>query len=1200
MSHPVSLRTRAGRFLGRLLGTGVAVWTLGVMSAPAWAVTVDQQPLIIQKSLPPNIVLMLDDSGSMAWDVMPDWNYLAGRTANELTSADVNGVYYNPAVTYRPPIKADGTRYPDAKFEAAWVDGFGTTTNTVDLSSYDGSKDVSRNGYSSSSIGYTETFTKTTTNTYTPTYVCEKGDTLVTSGSNSGKCAKVSGRNTTYYAPNTPTCNGSDTYSSSTKLCTSTVVTTLASLFKYTLRNTDGTYTRYYVGKDGACAAASLGASICTNTATARQNVANWYAYYHTRLLMAKSGLMESFSGLDPTFRVGFGSIDGNNNSGLPTAQTTKNGFKIANVRPFSEQKTAFWNWLAGGKANNGTPLRSALDAVGQYYKTSQPWEGMPSDPDYTTAAGSGELACRQSYTILTTDGFWNGDGASSSIGDADSTAKTVKGTGGRTYEFTAKAPYRDGRSDTLADVAMYYWINDLRSTADEVPISDGDPAFWQHMTTFTLGLGFTPTGITPAGTTIDQIFTWARSSNGKPIDNFSWPQPSADNINNIADLAHAAVNGHGGFYSATSPEAFAAALKDALKRATERVGTGAALAANSTELTTGTVTYQANYFTAKWKGDLKALPVKDGKVAQDAMWNAAAVLPAFAARKIVTTNGKDFFDFTRANLNQLTTVQQNALKSSDADNGVIIDYLRGDASAEQRNTGKLRSREAVLGDIVNSEPVFVGAPDPNQFIGQTFAGSGSYVEFANGKKTRAQRVLVAANDGMLHSFRADDGVEAFAYLPGAVITSDIKRLADPRYGGDDLPHQFFNDGELTVADVYDTTLKAWRTIAVGTTGRGPARSVYALDVTNPAAYAVLWERSASDGLSNSGYIGQMTGKPVIAQTANGVWSVLIGNGYNSALDAAALLQFAVADGTLTVHTTDTLTGNGLAAPAVWIGDNSNGVSTVAYAGDLLGRVWKFVLNDGTSRPDSAGSRVFTATNAATTALPITAGMLMGRDPGTGNLWLFFGTGRYLSSADLQSKATQSWFGVIVGSTNATLTDNLASKGRTALVTRTIVAETSTARASTQAVAGDMDGKSGWFMDMVSPANGAEGERMVSANLFNRRSLIGTTRIPVATDVCNPSGSGWSMSVDPFSGSAPKNSVFDTSGDGAVDGKDALSVGGKDYANNGIRHDSLPNSPRIIGDVMYVTKDNGSLSSTPMSGGDSDRQRVSWRELVNP
>jgi type IV pilus assembly protein PilY1 len=73
------LHSKSGSFLGRLLTTGFSVWLLGIAFSPALAATtpspaVDQAPLIIQKPLPPNITLMLDDSGSMAWDYMPDWD----------------------------------------------------------------------------------------------------------------------------------------------------------------------------------------------------------------------------------------------------------------------------------------------------------------------------------------------------------------------------------------------------------------------------------------------------------------------------------------------------------------------------------------------------------------------------------------------------------------------------------------------------------------------------------------------------------------------------------------------------------------------------------------------------------------------------------------------------------------------------------------------------------------------------------------------------------------------------------------------------------------------------------------------------------------------------------------------------------------------------------------------------------------------
>src|SRR6185437_13189147 len=48
-------------------------------------------------SVPPNIVLMLDDSGSMAWDYMPDWGYLPYANNNQgARDWTNNSLYYNP------------------------------------------------------------------------------------------------------------------------------------------------------------------------------------------------------------------------------------------------------------------------------------------------------------------------------------------------------------------------------------------------------------------------------------------------------------------------------------------------------------------------------------------------------------------------------------------------------------------------------------------------------------------------------------------------------------------------------------------------------------------------------------------------------------------------------------------------------------------------------------------------------------------------------------------------------------------------------------------------------------------------------------------------------------------------------------------------------------------------------------------------
>lgn len=1235
----------------RSLFAALLLGLLGVLAATTTAqaaVGVDQIPLTVQKPLAPNLVLMLDDSGSMQWDYMPDWGYLSDTSDDGVRDSDVNGTYYDPTVLYTPPPTANGGTYPNSGTDSndlmgtAYADGFHPWYGTADVTTYSSPFE---------NFPYYEKYTTQVTTTYPPVPGCNNGDNLVQSGTHQGECVHTettytyykslkkkhghrnrhycnpgdqlvsNGRECrhaettyTYYAPDPshPSCPSGGSYDSSQGACVRPQDIT-AYLFTYTELNPNGTnprYIRHYVGKSQDDCSVALSADTtsgvtCDYSIAAQQNVANWFSYYRTRILMTKSGIMNAFSGIDPSFRVGFGSINGRNNGALPSPTAEYNYKKIAEVEPFgdgsaSTQKSSLWNWLVGIDPLNGTPLRLSLDAVGQYYGSSQPWQ--------TSASDHTELACRQSYTILTTDGFWNGS-TPSNIGNTDNTkGSLIKGANSQKYQYKPVEPYADDNSNTLADVAMKYWDTDLRPTiSNEVLPSTEDPAFWQHMTTFTLGLGLTPTGITPAGTTVDQIFTWANG--GSAIPGFSWPKPSSSNggsIYNIADLAHAAVDGHGQFESATSPQALASGLEDALKRVASRVGTGASLAANSTKLQTGTTTYQALYYTGTWKGDLKAFAVNPdtGAIATTPNWTASGALPAWNQRKVYfnTAGNSTLIAFDAAHVSSLSTDEQIALGNDSTAQTAVVNYLLGDDSNEQKNNGAFRNRDTALGDIVNSQPVYVGTPNTNAFYGKTFPGSDTYAAFASTNVNRTPEIWVAANDGMLHAFDAGTGAETFAYLPSAVITHGIKNLTDPDYGSS-VSHEYYNDGELTVADVYMNS--AWHTVLVGTTGRGPAEAVYALDVTNPASPSLLWERSAADGGTDSSYIGQITSKPVIAQTANGTWSVLIGNGYNSASGTAALLQFDLATGNLTAYLTNTATNNGLAAPAAWIGTITNNVSTIAYAGDLKGNVWSFDLTD----PGSKGKLLFTAEDSNGNAQPITAGMLAGKDPTNGNVWLFFGTGQYLSQADLSDTNTQTWYGIIVQATNAgsTLVSNLAN-GRAALIQRKILAETAPdptadpptlgSRVVTPGTSGDTSGKSGWYIDLTSPNAGVQGERMVLPNEFQGSLLIGTTRIPTTTDECNPSGSGWIMTINPFTGTNPTTAFFDLNNDGQFTSADLIIVGGKQYASAGVGFNSVPNNPIFVGNTMLTSFDNATTSSIDTAGSAGAVGRVSWRELV--
>lgn len=1299
-----------------------------VPAAASSTVAIDQQPLTVRPNIPPNIVLMLDDSGSMARDYMPDWQYIGhcatstnscSPTIDELRDATINGTYYNPNVIYQPPPKADSlTSYLNSPgLGSAFKNGFTdqTAANEVDVTEYPW-KDGDYSGikiYNDSYIYNTKFEAQagvgypampgcsndevldggvcyTIATTYYPAirihdhgynyhYECNAGDEgPFWRGYYGYVCKKI-----TKTATDDPviqnTCRAGDTYDEGTKQCITGADAT-AYLFTYATDDGAGNYTQHYVGKsaiDCAVVEATESGADCDFSLDTQQNVANWFSYYRTRMLMAKSGLMNAFSNLDPTYRIGFGSINAKGSASIPTTPAAYNfddyiygGGSTTNplavVQPFGDGATGswkakFWDWIDKESPGGSTPLRKALAGVGEYFKTPQPWETFAGEPGYQSGASNPVLACRQSYTILTTDGFWNG--SSPDVGNQDgSDGVSIQDPNGQGHKYIAAAPYTDSHDNTLADVAMKFWKNDLQSGIDnEVPTNNADMAFWQHMVTFTLGMGFTPNDNdgNPIDTaTVQSLLAWAQADdsadNGaapKPASLTwgGWPEPSSGSINNIADLVHAGVNGHGGFYSATDPVSFVTGIQKALDRASERVGSGSGVAANSTQLQSNSAVYQAIYHTVEWTGELRAFPITASGLSKTQSWNAANMMPAAAERNIQTwnptTNTMVAFKNSASDTppTGLSAAELTALGTDAANQAKMVDWLRGSHADEQSQGGTLRNRTVILGDIVDSQPVYVGKVDPNEFSGRTFTGSGDvFATYANDKVTRLPRLYVASNDGMLHGFNADTGAETFAFLPAAVITHGVATTAQPDYGKPANPHQFFNDGQLTVADAYINS--GWHTVLVGTTGRGAAKAVYALDVTDPANVTVLWEHSADDGDTNSDYIGQITGKPIIAQVVDAdgkdTWVVLIANGYNSTKDTAALLQFNLQTGTLHVHTAGTATGNGLATPAVWLGTPSNGLSSVAYAGDLKGNVWKFsLLSYGTDSsgkstitgtPDSAGTLVYVAKDDNDNLQPITAGMLIGQDPDTSDLWLFFGTGRYLSSGDIADTSVQTWYGLDVeASTGSPMTAVTSTSTRSDLAERKVIAQLAgstvtkdgktivTSPTRVVSLAPDLDpstpaidGTSGWYMDLLAPTTYTPvGERMVIPTQFNGTMLLGTSIVPKSDDLCNPSGTSWLNLIDPFTGTNPKSGGFDVNHDGVIDGNDLVTVTVTNadgttttlkVVASGLGTNSMANSTSNVGQHGITSLTNGELLDNLIGGSGDNIKRVSWREMVNP
>jgi type IV pilus assembly protein PilY1 len=876
--------------------------------------------------------------------------------------------------------------------------------------------------------------------------------------------------------------------------------------YKYNGGNT-GTFSNYAIskiesGKNYAKAEARTDcvtlATECTYTEEI-QNFANWYTYYRKRIFTAIAGTSQAFNGLDGNYRVGYGQIN--------SASTTVDGVSTRTVqlgvRDFTgTAKTSWFAKLFASSASGYTPLRRAMDDVGQYFMRSDakgPWAEFPG------ASQGTEYACRKSYHILMTDGYWTNQ-----TGDAAYTA------GATNADNNMAAPYGSSASNTLADVAMYYWKTDLRSNlANKVPITESDNANWQHVVQYTVGLG------------LDGTLNYPEDEAGLKAGTISWPVPTvSDNsdIRKIDDLWHAAVNGHGMYFNAKNPSEFLDALVKALSDIKVRKGAASTVALTSSRAEANGKAYVPGFESEIWLGHLKAYSVDvNGVMATTADWDAADMLPAWTSRNIVTWNGTAGVSFDWANL---TTSQIAALGTED-----VLKYLKGDDSKEKSKVGgKFRIRKTKLGDIVNSSPLYVAAGDRGYKgvvalpAGASEGTEDSYVTFVNGKVSRTKMLYVGANDGMLHGFDATTGAEKFAFVPNSVY-SNLKSLSATDYA-----HKYFVDGYLSEGDAYLSG--AWKTILLGSTGAG-AKSVFAINITTPSslgASSVMWEKSAS-GDNNMGYV---LGQVELELMASGSWAAIHGNGYDS-LNKHAVLYIRNAETGAVIKTIDTGVGsatepNGLSAP-VFVRNNKRQV-IAAYAGDLLGNLWKFDLSSSDASNWSA-SKLF----AADSTQPITTRPAIGVHP-WGGYMLTFGTGKYHEDADRATVTSQSVYGIW------DKPDSGAISAKTALQEQTLTAANAGTTSGATLTNTDIDWKTkrGWFIDLKL----STGERVIADPRIEGDLVWLTTLIPV-NDPCSLGGESRLMGMNYATGGAITN-IFDTNGDGLINGSDtglsAINIGG--------------------------------------------------------
>ena len=731
--------------------------------------------------------------------------------------------------------------------------------------------------------------------------------------------------------------------------------------------------------------------------------------------------------------------------------------------------------------------------------------------------------------------------------------AKTAAAPDWETVSCTANS---DGTSDTLADVAAYYYKTDLRTPAlgncgsNDLCDNGASGSLPQRMNTFTLGMGasgymqYSPTYMsenvsanylanpaTAAESELPGDFPVVRGSCGatecpassgvearptrgvcswQSVGDCNWPAPAANKQTTIDDLWHAGVNGRGEYFSASNPDELANSISAALSGVMKDAGLGAGVAVSSTRLQPGeSYVFGSNYTTNEWSGDVKRFTLNSwtGLPASQPDWSAQVKLDAklWSDRQIYTFDSEasnKLKAFTAANfgtnanfdsphidvLSQFScAIPEVCLLAADktaAAGSKLVNYLRGDRGNEGvrlDNSKYFRKREHVLGDIVNARPVYVKAPI------YSYNDKG-YADFKSARKDRRGMVYVAANDGMLHAFAGtgsatteqktldsankqlalaldpsnntklneaaaalaearaaldadtEIGQEKWAYIPSMVLPK-LALLADKDY---DRKHRFLVDATPAVADVCfancaasDLGVADWRTILVGGLGKG-GRAYYALDITDPDTPKALWEFTDDN-------LGYTYGTPQIGKLADGTWVVLFASGYNNGETAGGdgvgrLFVLKAKDGTKAFDSISTGVGgstdpSGLARiAALSASPMADATMLAAYAGDLLGNLWRFDLNNTIAPEGREAQLLAKLKNGSDEAQPITARPTIAQVR-TGQYIVIVGTGKLLSIEDSSDGTVQSIYGLIdrmeAGATTTTaIYDNPGEKPR--------------------------------------------------------------------------------------------------------------------------------------------------------------------------
>lgn len=454
--------------------------------------------------------------------------------------------------------------------------------------------------------------------------------------------------------------------------------------------------------------------------------------------------------------------------------------------------------------------------------------------------------------------------------------------------------------------------------------------------------------------------------------------------------------------------------------------------------------------------------------------WNFSTKLAAQVAssgwntnRIMATWNGTSGIPFRHSNL---TAAQKAALDTpwfTGDDSLDFVNYLRGDQSKET-TVPNYRERAKLVGDIVDSSLLAVRRP--NYRYSEYF--NPGYAAFKSAWSTRRTVLYVGTNAGVLHAINGathtssggapasaeidpNAGKEVFSYIPSALFSGPslpatpsvdgLAALGNPSYAHrnyvNSSPDYFDVDLSNTIQgksaapaqckNPDGVSTSYWRTVLIGGLGKG-GKSYYALDITDPLqtdpaspgltegklAAKVMWEFPHAADIATHGLATKMGfsyGAPVVVKTAQHGWVAIFTSGYNNTDGKGYFFIVDICSGRLVQAPISTGAGTptqeaGMAHPTAFVLDFANGVADSAYAGDLLGNVWRLDMR-ATSGNFPAPDKIAELKDTSNTAQPVTSRPLVEVCPKTADRFVMAGTGRLLDTSDTGSVQKQTYYG---------------------------------------------------------------------------------------------------------------------------------------------------------------------------------------------